>query len=217
MPDAVNMKRNLRRRPGGPTLKDKQSQETRRRLIAAARDLFDDYGYHAVSVSDIARAAGVSHSMINVYFNSKAGLLYEIVNERVVLDTAMAAEIAKQRGPVRERLERIVRVFAEHDLRDPEQLAVTRSYFWIWPEETEAANQHQIAQVFTPVRKVLCDAIEDGDLSPDIDPDTALRAIFAIYTMGLRAGIYGTASVQDCVAEIMAQIGLLLRLTPAGP
>ncbi|MDK3073701.1 TetR/AcrR family transcriptional regulator [Sedimentitalea sp. JM2-8] len=210
------MKRNPRRRPGGPTLKDKQSEETRRRLIAAARDLFDDYGYHAVSVSDIARAAGVTHSMINVYFNSKAGLLYQIVNERIVIDTTAATEIAARSGPVRERLESIVRVFAEHDLRDPEQLAVTMSYFWTWPEETEAENQLQIAQVFTPVKKVLCEAIAESSLSAQIDPDVALRAIFAIYTMGLRAGVYGNASVEDCVAGIMAQIGLLLRLPAAG-
>ena len=70
-----------RKRPGGPTRKDLQSQKTKARLIDAARSLFEQYGYHNVSVTDIARAAGVSHSMINVHFNAKAGLLYQIIQE----------------------------------------------------------------------------------------------------------------------------------------
>lgn len=43
-------------------------------LLHAARDLFAEHGYHAVTTQDVARAAGVSETLIFRYFRSKAGL-----------------------------------------------------------------------------------------------------------------------------------------------
>ena len=208
----VDMMKKTRRRPSGPTLKDKQSAKTKAALIKAAKKLFEEYGYHNVSVTDIARAAGVSHSMINVHFNAKAGLLYQIIHESNVAQTEEVTELLQQGGTVIERLERIVRSFAEHDLKDPALLAVMQSYFWAWPQETEEENREQLAEALTPARQVLKDGVASGALKADLDLDRAIRAVFAIYTMGLRPAVYEGASIDNCVAEIMAQVGMLLRL-----
>ncbi|MFY9240731.1 MAG: TetR/AcrR family transcriptional regulator [Roseovarius sp.] len=206
------MMKKTRRRPSGPTLKDKQSAKTKAALIKAAKKLFEEYGYHNVSVTDIARAAGVSHSMINVHFNAKAGLLYQIIHESNVAQTEEVTELLQQGGTVIERLERIVRSFAEHDLKDPALLAVMQSYFWAWLQETEEENREQLAEALTPARQVLKDGVASGALKADLDLDRAIRAVFAIYTMGLRPAVYEGASIDNCVAEIMAQVGMLLRL-----
>ena len=65
--------------PRRPTYKDKKREETRAKLLAAARQLFAEHGYDDVPVTEIAQHAGVTHSMINVYFGGKPGLLYEII------------------------------------------------------------------------------------------------------------------------------------------
>ena len=204
------MKQKIRRRPSGPTLKEQRSQETKRRLVEAARKLFAEYGYHSVGVSDIAREAGVTHSMINVYFNSKAGLLHQIISESNADQIDEAVVLAGQSGTVIERLERIIRAFATHDLKDPELLAVMQSYFWTWPEETEEENREQLAAALGSLRKVLTDGIVSGEVRADLDADRPVRAIFAIYTMGLRPAVYDDASIDDCVAEIIAQVEILL-------
>lgn len=67
------------RKPKPPTARDRQRQETERRLLAAARKRLSDYGYQNTAVTEIAKAAGVTHALINSYFNSKAGLLYALV------------------------------------------------------------------------------------------------------------------------------------------
>ncbi|MEY8840928.1 TetR/AcrR family transcriptional regulator, partial [Cribrihabitans sp. XS_ASV171] len=144
-----------RARPGGPTRKEMQSEETRKRLTDAARSLFDEFGYHAVSVTDIARQAGVSHGMINAYFHSKAGLLYHIIQESNWQQTEKARALAHGPGSAREKLRAVVEMFASHDLRDPELLAVMQSYFWTWPQEVEGQNRAELASALAPVAAIL--------------------------------------------------------------
>jgi AcrR family transcriptional regulator len=55
------------------------SEETRQRIIEAARELFSREGYHSVSLDEIASYAGVSRQTLYVQFNSKRGLLQELV------------------------------------------------------------------------------------------------------------------------------------------
>jgi AcrR family transcriptional regulator len=49
--------------------------ETRKRLLAAAADVFAERGYDGTRVADIAAAAGVSNGALYAHFHSKAELL----------------------------------------------------------------------------------------------------------------------------------------------
>jgi len=51
------------------------SEETRLRIIEAARELFSESGYPNVSLDDIAAKAGVSRQTVYVQFGSKVGVL----------------------------------------------------------------------------------------------------------------------------------------------
>jgi len=63
-----------------------QARETRRRIRAAAEDLFLANGYVATSMDAIAKAAGVSRQTVFTAFGSKAALLSEIGDVQVVGD-----------------------------------------------------------------------------------------------------------------------------------
>ena len=57
-----------------------QKEETRARLLEAARKLLLERGFHRVSLDDIAEAAGVSRQAVyKSHFTSKANLLLELV------------------------------------------------------------------------------------------------------------------------------------------
>src|SRR6476646_6412771 len=60
--------------------------ETRRRIRAAAEELFLTNGYVATSVDAIAKAAGVSRQTVFTAFGSKAALLSELGDVGVVGD-----------------------------------------------------------------------------------------------------------------------------------
>jgi AcrR family transcriptional regulator len=55
----------------------------RRALLAAAREQFSERAFKAVSVREIARAAGVNPAMINYYFGDKRGLYEAMIEESV--------------------------------------------------------------------------------------------------------------------------------------
>ena len=60
----------------------------RQTLIDAARDLFARKGYHATTVDDITRAAGVAKGTFYLYFGEKREVYYEVVRGfmRLIMD-----------------------------------------------------------------------------------------------------------------------------------
>jgi AcrR family transcriptional regulator len=59
-----------------PTLRDRKKQQTRIDLVAAALALFDDRGYHATSIDDIAARANCSRRTFFRYFESKEDVAF---------------------------------------------------------------------------------------------------------------------------------------------
>jgi AcrR family transcriptional regulator len=57
------------------TRRDEQARETRERIIRAAHDLFVAQGYGRTTITDIARAGGVSPETVYASFGNKATLL----------------------------------------------------------------------------------------------------------------------------------------------
>jgi AcrR family transcriptional regulator len=63
-----------------------QARETRRRIREAADALFVEGGYVATSMDDVARQAGVSRQTVFSAFGTKARLLKEVLDVRLVGD-----------------------------------------------------------------------------------------------------------------------------------
>jgi AcrR family transcriptional regulator len=57
-------------------LRDRKKRETRETITAAAMALFGERGYDAVTVADVAPAAGVSEKTVFNYFPSKEDLVF---------------------------------------------------------------------------------------------------------------------------------------------
>jgi AcrR family transcriptional regulator len=50
-------------------------EETRERIVSAATELFGQSGFHAVTLDDVAKRAGVARATVYYQFESKSGLL----------------------------------------------------------------------------------------------------------------------------------------------
>ena len=70
---------------GRPALQAR-GEDTRRRILVAALDLFAAHGYEGASTRQIAEGAGVNLPAIQYYFGNKEGL-YRAIIEDIVADT----------------------------------------------------------------------------------------------------------------------------------
>ena len=57
-----------------------RGRRTRDRLVAAARTVFEERGFDATRMSDIASAAGVSHGTVYTWFPTKEDVLHGVVD-----------------------------------------------------------------------------------------------------------------------------------------
>jgi AcrR family transcriptional regulator len=63
-----------------------KTRETRRRIVAAAADLFVEHGYGAARLDDVAERAGVAVQTVYFHFGNKRRLLKEAVDVAAVGD-----------------------------------------------------------------------------------------------------------------------------------
>jgi AcrR family transcriptional regulator len=71
---------NEKKRPYHSRVRQRQAEETRRRILAAARELFESRGYVVTTLEAIAEIAEVSPKTIAAVFGSKHALLAEVIN-----------------------------------------------------------------------------------------------------------------------------------------
>src|SRR5581483_1326700 len=71
-----------RRRPEGARMPYplNHTKETRARIVAAARKLFNRFGFDAVSIGDIMKEAGLTHGGFYRHFASKSDLYAEVLD-----------------------------------------------------------------------------------------------------------------------------------------
>lgn len=83
--------------PTAPESTETKGERTRRRLLALAIDRFGERGYRTTSVSEIARAAGLTQAAVYAYFDSKESLF----------DAAVDTDVESLLGEVRDLLEEV--------------------------------------------------------------------------------------------------------------
>src|SRR6516165_9187519 len=68
------------KRPYHSRVRQRQVEDTQRRIIVAARSLFASHGYAATTLEAIAEVADVSPKTLGAVFGSKRALLAELIN-----------------------------------------------------------------------------------------------------------------------------------------
>lgn len=200
--------------------RDDAKQETRRRLLTAAREVVAEHGAAALSLRDVARRAGVVPSAVYRHVDSRDGLLNELLVESYTsLADALegsdadgwAATAAALRAWARER---------PHE-------------FWLLygtPVPGHAASEHtvpeaaRIAQVFVRARAATAGPVEmteAGDVpagTPSAANVPAGTASGPVFAEALRAQLAGPATefgadpqvLGTVLADLAQLIGLLL-------
>ena len=173
------------RRPYHSPARRRQAEQTRQRILAAARELFRTLGYAATTMEAIASSAQVATKTVEAAFGSKRGLLAAVV------DPLASA------GPPRDLVERVraatdpgerLRLVAElaqraYQAAAPE-LELMRGAAAVTPEVAAAARQVDSRRHANQARLVAYLA-EHGALREDLDPGQATDIVWALTSYDL--------------------------------
>ncbi len=140
----------------------------REAILAAAEELFSVNGFNAVSVRDIAQAAGANPGSVTYHFKTKDGLLLEIYQRHCVpmnLRRSELLEAARRVRDPKDRLEAIVRAYVVPAFSSGSDLAgggarFTRLRAIMSAEGNEVARKI-IAQTFDDTSHAFIDAIHE--------------------------------------------------------
>jgi len=180
------------------TRTDPQSQ-TRRRLIAAAADVFARRGYRGATLGDIARAAGFTVGAVYSNFRGKQDLFLAVLEERV---GARIEEVASALGEARtseQAIELTAADTARHLREDPNWFPLFVEY---WSEATrDPALRERFADYQRGTHRRLTELIEGW--AADHDRELPLAASdLAIVAKALTNGLaLERAAVPESVCD----------------
>jgi AcrR family transcriptional regulator len=169
-------------KPNGP--RSAKGAETRARLLAAAKAIFEENGFLDARISDIAERAGLSHGSFYHYFDSKDEVFREVAETvedqlsaplgRVILDPASEATPAERIGQaIRLHLEsyrqeaRIMGVIEQVSRYDPQVRAARFKRHRFYGEQVEES-----------IRRLQ----RHGLVDPNLDPVIAAAALGSMTT-----------------------------------
>lgn len=92
----------------------RKGKMTRARLLAAAKEIFEEDGFLEARISDIAERAGVSHGSFYTYFSSKDEVFREVALEVEDQLSSPLGEVILARGSVATPNERIRVAMRKH-------------------------------------------------------------------------------------------------------
>src|SRR3974390_3404066 len=140
----------------------------REAILIAAEELFSTNGFNAVSVRDIAQAAGANPGSVTYHFKTKDGLLLEIYRRHCGPMNLRRSELlaaAKRVRDLQDRLEAIVRAYVLPAFSSGSDLAGGGARFTrlraVMSAEGNEVVRRIIAQTFDDTSHAFIDAIQE--------------------------------------------------------
>jgi AcrR family transcriptional regulator len=180
---------------------EQRSEETKRSIVAAARELFSSKGYELVTMREIAKAAQCSHTTIYIYFKDKESLLQEL-----------------SMPPLKELQQQMEKVFGRSELTPESRLRMVslmfirfclgnrNMYHLFFQVKAERVDVKEPELEINRVRNALFEFLSRGlqqclQLSTE---DSRLLAYSRIYFFTLH-GIVGTYSASEETLEALLE------------
>ena len=168
------------KRPYHSSVRQRQAEETRRRILEAARSLFESCGYAVTTLEAIAEMAEVSPKTIAAVFGSKRALLAAVINPDA-FSTPVKLLIEELRAT--EDPSRQVSLVAQITRQAYEQLAssleLLRTAGAVAPELADLAQQVEARRRQNQARLIVS-LRERGMLHPGLSFEEATDVLWAL-------------------------------------
>ncbi|MFG1808129.1 ScbR family autoregulator-binding transcription factor [Streptomyces sp. NPDC049040] len=194
-----------------------RAEATRRFLVEAAAQLFEERGYAGTSISDISARSGRTSGAIYFHFTNKEKLALAVVEATLATWPALIARVRASQAPALEKLVSLSFTVARA-FRDD---VVVRAGSRLWMERKAIAAP--VPGPFTAwietVTQLLRDAEAEDELAAGVVPETAALAVvyafFGLHTVS--DALDGRARIEERLRELWEVLLMALRAAPDTP
>jgi AcrR family transcriptional regulator len=198
-----------KRKPGRPPAA--KADETRKRIVKAARAVFSERGYDGATFQKIAERADLTRPAINHYFSSKRALYREVTEDsnQLFINTS-GIEQAQRETTLGGRLTAFITFAMRSNLEYPSASAfmiTTLLESRRHPELSGTANEAlRLRREF--LTRAVKDAIERGELLSDTDVNSVVETVLTVFCgIAFYAGYLRTPDEMEAITD---QVRLLL-------
>jgi AcrR family transcriptional regulator len=163
--------------PIGP--RSRKGEQTRARLVAAAKVVFERSGFLDARITDISEEAGLSHGSFYHYFESKEEIFREVVTD---VERKLAAPMSdvilnpNSDATPRERIRQAIRQHMEA-YRDEAGIIGVIEMVSRYDRQVQAARLIRLEKVRSQFRESIRQLQERGLADPDLDLDVATAVL----------------------------------------
>ena len=193
-----------------PTRRALAKQQTRLKVLAAARRLFTEEGYEGATIRDIAAAAGMSTGAVFANFSDKSDLFREIMaDDMAALSTAMRDAATRGRNVE----DAVLKVFMAGYTFYKSRLQLARAAFSVSWDKDGGPTLRGLpsAQGFHELfAEQLGAAVERGELSQEAEVRLRAQMLFDTYLSNFPQAIFEGWSLDALQARARDQIRIIL-------
>lgn len=166
------------------TLRARQKEDRRKRIVASAKTLFKKKGYDKTTIENIAEAAGVSGVTVHNYYGTKAGVLLALVIESdAALIRRLDESLPRGDADLIQLVVPFARIIMDHAMAELEK-DIWRQVIAAVTTEAGTRLSKAYSDLDRQLAYVLVQRIEAaqqaGALSVEIDPVHLGRALFQL-------------------------------------
>ena len=150
------------------------TRRNRADVIAAARVLFAEQGFHGTSMRDLGKELGIRGSSLYSHVVSKDELLVDVVREAASRFQSLADEVRNMSGTATEKLFRLVQGHLQILVEDPDQARTFLNEIRFLP----ALEREEAVVMFDRYQETFREVIETGCINSEFrsDLDVSLMA-----------------------------------------
>ena len=193
-----------------PTRRTLAKQQTRAKVLAAARRLFSEEGYEGATIRDIAAAAGMSTGAVFANFTDKSDLFREIMlTDMVALGEAMREAAERGKGVD----DALLKIFSAGYAFYKSQLPLARAAFsvgWTPEEGPQLRNSEPSQQLIELMVDQLNAGVDRGELGQEAEVKLRGQMLFEAYLSNFKQAIFEGWSLEALQARSRDQIRVLL-------
>jgi len=185
--DAVVVQQDSPRPAGGSVPKSGVNPERWSEILDAAGQIFNEKGYQAARIEDIAARIGILRGSLYYYIDSKEDLLYALsvaghTSGLSTIDEDEATSVADAPTRLGAFIDRWMAIMPNH----PEYSPVTERDVRFLGDERRAVVMKMRVEMHSYARRIFEQGIAELDFDPSIDPGVATNSLFELLNSTIR-------------------------------